>query len=509
LLFGVLDPEIFAFLSGPNRELNGELLLKLYNECFRTDFRFPSQTDVVGVIYAGLAEHGHLWRDEADSAPLDDVASPRGRRLRRRRRSAVSDEATSQALMRARYVYSRLVETGWLTETKFGLKITVGMPAGAIRIAELLCNLREGISEPLGGLVVEVRNAVRAVRASPRESALGLNKAARDATAFGRYLRSVLAALNDVDRNVLASTTLSERLQHYFEDFVERVLLRDYAAISTTSHPYRFRHSILEDIQALEDSPLDLDPVAEAYFEARLTADLRAARDLVHDDIGTIRSVFDSIEEAFERIQQHRSRLEMRLRNTVRYAGRRVGLFLQRSEVLIQRLDRALAEPERLASPIRISGLMWPMQPVLSPELLARPRGPRAPIISDSIVNPETDAVWRFRRQLEREYLARLAVKPQQVLRFLERRVPPFGQGLAADLRIENVDDFLAFEALRLTASFALAGGEDDPLSRRLSEHFSFEPAPDAPMDNLWLSCSGFRVRRLTDHVTLEDARAD
>jgi hypothetical protein len=507
VLFGVLDPEIFTVLSGPNRRLNAKILLKVYVECFRSDFRFPSQAELVGVIYAGLAEHGELWRDDDDLAPLDDIAAPKGRRFRRRRRHETSDEATSVAMVRARQLYGRLVDTGWLSETRFGLRTTVAMPAGALRLAELLCNLDEGVAEPLGGLIVEVRNALNAVRLNAAESALGLNKAARDATAFARYLRSVLAMLQDVDRQVLNSTTLAERLHHYFDDFVERVLLRDYATILTTSHPYRFRRRILETLQQVEDSPSDLSAIAQAYLDARLTSDIIAAQDLVQDDLDKIRRVFDSIDEAFERIQQHRSRLELRLRNTVRFAGRRVGVFLERSEALIQRLDRLQALPDQHAT-LAPRGLLWTQQTPLAAELMARPRGPRSAVTGGAIVLVSNDPIWELRRDLEQRYLERLTVRPAQVLRFLERRVPPFGQGEAADLSIETIDDFLAFDALRQAANLAIAGVQDDTFTRRLLEHFRFAPSSLAVTQNAWLRCSGFQIRRIADHVTLEDELA-
>src|SRR5690606_33623974 len=125
----------------------------------------------------------------------------------------------------------------------------------------------------LGGLIVEVRNALEAVKVSAENNALGLHKAAKDALGFGRYLRSVVSSLREIERQVLASRDLDERLQHFFEDFVDRILLKDYAAISTTAHPYRFRYAIIEAVRQLEDSPVDVDSLARAYADARLAAD--------------------------------------------------------------------------------------------------------------------------------------------------------------------------------------------------------------------------------------------
>lgn len=509
MLFGALDPDIFMLFSGENRRLYEEVLVKVYNGCFGSDLLFPTQNELVGIIYDILAERPELWREEGALVTLDEISSGRRRRLRRRRQPGAHEEATGEAMARARHIYARLLQTGWLEENRYGLRVTVDMPAGAMRLAEFLCRLREGSTEQLGGLVVEVKNALEGVWASAKENALGLHKAARDAVGFGRYLRSVLSALREIDRHIMESESLEERLQHYFEDFVERVLLKDYATISTTSHPYRFRHRIFDVLQSLEDSPVDIESLAAAYHEARLAPDAAAARDLVFDDLDKIRRVFQRIDEAFRRIQQHRIQLEARLRNTVRYAGRRADAYLQRSEQIILRLDRLAArhigDPQAPTIPGNLEALRAPF----AAALLARPRGERAPIAAGALALPAPDPLRELRKRLERAYLARVTVRPRQVLRFLERRVPPFGSTEARYLAIDDLDDFLAFETLRQAVRGVARGELDDLLARRLAEHFDFDAGLNGAVDNVWLACDNFRIRRKSDHVSLEVDLAD
>ncbi len=503
-LFGQLGPDIFTVFSGGNRMLYERSILAVYNELYRSDLLFPTQAEVVGVIYDCLTREPGLWTEEETAVDLDRLVTRSGRRVRRRRIAGADEGATGTAISRSRHIYNRLLQTGWLDESSYGLKTTVEMPSGAMRLAEFLCSLKEGAAEQLGGLVIEVRNAIRAVREKPAENALGLNKAARDAAAFGRYLRSVLSALREVDRQVLASETLADRLRHYFEDFVERVLLRDYTAIATTAHPYRHRRAILTALDELEDSEIDVAAIADAYLDARLVPDAIAARDLVHEDLFRIRRVFERIEEAFEAIQQHRSRLETKLRNVVRYAGRRTS-FLQRSEHVIQGLDEILARKSDLPS---IDGVIEPRIPLVAPGLLARPRGAR-PVISDTdLAIPPPDPIGELRRQLERSYLDRLTVSPAKVSRFLERRVPPFGETSAAYMEIETIDDFLAFEALRVMVAAGLGASAESRLGRALRGRFEMASEGAGAVSNDWLDCPGFLVRRLDDSVTLEAGHA-
>ncbi|TIL68470.1 Wadjet anti-phage system protein JetA family protein [Mesorhizobium sp.] len=502
MLFGQLNADIFTLFSGSNRHLYEHVLVKIYEDFFRSDLRFPTQSEVVSLIYERLGHSAELWREDETPVTFDQVVTGRGRRIRRRSLEIADTGASSEAMVRARHIYIRLLATGWLEETRYGLKVTVDMPPGAMRLAEFLCALREGMSEQLGGLVVQVRNELEALQVNARDNALGLHKAARDAASFGRYLRSVLSALREVDRQVLASDSIGRRLRHYFEDFVERVLLQDYAVITTTSHPYRFRHRIFAALDALEDSVLDIGVLTDAYLEARLAKDLPAARDIVFDDLSKIRRVFQRIEEAFERIQQHRARLETRLRNTVRYAGRRSGSFLMRSEPLLLQLDKLQESHGRT---LGIPGPLEPRQSPLSPFLLARSRNARAPIVSGILLLPSAEPLRELRKRLEREHLDRLTVTSEQVSRFVERRVPPFGETEAANFWIDTIDDFLAFEALRL----AVAASGDTPedvhqLVAHLRESFSFQRSDGADVDNAWLACNGFRVQRKDDRVTLE-----
>ncbi|WP_425453150.1 Wadjet anti-phage system protein JetA family protein [Bosea caraganae] len=99
-----------------------------------------------------MAACPELWREDETPVSHDQVLGRRGRRLRRRWLEAVDEAATTDAMARARHIYARLIDTGWLEESRYGLRVTVDMPSGAMRLLEFLCLLREGVSEELGGL---------------------------------------------------------------------------------------------------------------------------------------------------------------------------------------------------------------------------------------------------------------------------------------------------------------------------------------------------------------------
>ncbi len=493
-MFGKLNSDIFTVFSGTNRSIYEIIIETIYERFYQSEIFFPSQNDVILLIYDQLAEKSHLWRDDEVPIVLDQLSSGKGRRIRRRRNGTADPIASTDAMMRARHIYYRLIATGWLEPIQYGLKITVDMPPGAMRLAEFLCGLKAGVSEQLGGLLVQIKTNLDHLELKARENALGLHKAARDAASFGRYMRSVLSALREIDKQVVASESINDRLRHYFEDFVERVLLQDYAAITTTSHPYRYRYRIIEALNRLEDSITDMGAIADAYLEARLASDMPGSREVVHEDLQRIRNVFEQIEHAFEAIQQHRGRLETRLRNTVRYAGRRSGGFLLRSSPVLLRLDQLIAAGK---ADVTLPGVIAPRSPPLSPFLLARPRSARQPIVGGSLVLMPVDPVWELRKHLERIYIQRLTIRPEQVVNFLESRVPHFGEIQASRFWIDTIDDFLAFEALRLVAhSRAQEKPDDGVLVSVLSRRFTLTPIAGAIIDNNWLRCADFSVAR-------------
>ena len=493
-LFGKLNADIFALFAGSNRYLYEQVLIGIYEDFYRSDLHFPAKLDVVHRIYEELRRHPDLWREDEEAVQIDDLAPRRGQRLRSRKADHADADATGEAMVRARHIYTRLRLTGWIEESRYGLKVTVDMPAGAMRLAEFLCNLREGVSEQLGGLVIQVKNGLEALQANARENALGLHKAARDAAGFGRYLRSLLSALREIEGEIGASDSIGRRLKHYFEGFIERVLLQDYATITTTSHPYRFRHRIFQILDLLEESITDVGAIAEAYQDAHIVPKTQNPRDMVFDDLGRIRRVFEQIEEAFERIQQYRSRLETRLRNTVRYAGRRAGTFLQRSEGLLLQLDRMNASQREN---FLITGPLEPRFAPMSRFLLARPRNVRTPIVGGIMTLSPPDPLRELRKRLDREYLDRLNVTPEKVRRFVERQMAAFDERDASRLRISSLDDFLAFEALRLAVFDNPSQGETlNSIAAHLAPNFRFTRGADT-VDNEWLSCPGFSIAKV------------
>ena len=124
---------------------------------------------------------------------------------------------------------------------------------------------------------------------------------------------------------------------------------------------------------------------------------------------------------------------------------------------------------------------------MIAPDLLAKPRSSRPAVAGVELVIPPPDPIRELRRRLERAYLERLTVSPAQVSRFLEQRIPPFGEMPASSMWIDTVDDFLAFEALRMMAAGGFGAGDDTRLARQLRGRFALAADPGQAVENAWI----------------------
>lgn len=495
-LFGLLDNDIFLVFSRANRHFYARVIVDLFDRFFSDALTFPGRQDVIGAIYDALKAHPQLWTDEDED--FSGVSEIRAKGRRFRRNLSGTDGRQDLLLDRAYQIYRQLLGKGWLEEEAYGIRITVDMPPGAMLLAERLAALEKGLATSFRGVVITIRNAMASALQDPRTNALGLNKAAELAIRFSRELRTVLSHLRSIERDVLAAENLNRRLATFFQEFIGRLVLKDFESIYKTNHPYRFKREILDGVERVADEGHMRDQILEGYVEGEAAADRAEAGMLLDADLSTLRSVFDNIDQTYERINAFRVRLENRLRNTVRYAELGDQLHSRRLSQLIVRLDQAMADiaeadPEWLRRR-QPEGLVLPSRTPWAAHLLAEPRSPRKPVPAGLLRRPDQDPVLLEWRHMLRAYNDLFIDDLRRVQRFLEARIPPGGIGEARDLHIDSVEDFLAFEQLRRLQRSSSA----------LAEQFDFLPCPlDAWREDDWISCRNFLIRRKTGLLAL------
>ena len=499
-LFRYLHDEAFLVFSREHKHLYAACLLDLYERFFTGAPAFPTPQQVVHAIYDVMRANPTLWTENDDFGEvLPEMVSAGRRRMRRADISRIS-ETGDKALLIARQLYARLLAWGWLEEEEYGLRVTVDMAMGPLLVIQRLASLNKDVSQRFGGLIVQIRLNLEAVeKLNPqvtdrkqREAALAVREARNQADQFTKSLRAILSDLKRIRRTVMESKTVGDRLEAFFGEFVEQLLLKDFESILTFNHPYRFRDAIVDLARRISYTPGTMRVLAEEYLAASMAPSIEEGGLEAEADLLAIESTFGQIGEMFERIETFRRQLEARVRNTIKYAERGAQGLVGRAGDLVRRLDALLQDGRHAEATVE-----WSIEPLRSPwseHHHAPSREPRRPVETQPLGERPWDPIYESRKQLRVQYIMRIAPGPEEVRRFLERQVPPSGTKEARFMELKTVDDFLAFDTAR---RFAMTREVPPEIART----FELEFTPDKPPhDSDWLRCSNFVVRRSGEH---------
>ncbi len=495
MLFRFLHDDAFLAFSRAHKHLYAACLLDLYDRYFDGAPTFPTPQEVTHAVYDTMRANPSLWSEADDfGEPLQEVISAGRRRIKRA--ASVKAVTTDKALIIARQIYARLIAWGWLEEEEYGLRITVDMSMGPLLVIQRLASLNKDVSQRFGGLIVTVRLNLEAVEKlssqtadrKQREVALALREARNQVDQFTKSLRAILSDLKRIRRTVMESKTVGDRLEAFFQQFVEQLLLRDFESILTVNHPYRFRDEIVDLARRIAHTPATMQVLSEEYVVASISSSMAEAVLDVEGDLLSIESTFGQIGEMFERIELFRRQLEARVRNTIKYAERGTQGLAGRAGDLVRRLDRMLASGRRTDAAVE-----WSLEPLRSPwsEFHHAPsRELRKPLVAQPLGERPTDPLYEIRKQLRLRYIERVAPGPAVVREFLEKQVAAASTKEARFISLATVDDFLAFDAAR---RFALT----EEVPAEVARHFELKFAPELPPhDSEWLRCTNFIVRR-------------
>ena len=243
-----------------------------------------------------------------------------------------ASESGDKAILIARQLYGRLLASGWLEEEEYGLRVTVDMPMGPLLVSQRLAGLNKDVSQRFGGLIVQIRLNLEAVeKLNPRvtdrklrEAALAVREARRQADQFTKSLRAILSDLKGIRQTVMESKTVGGRLEAFFEEFVQRILLKDFESILTFNHPYRFRDAIVDLARRIAHTPATMQVLSEEYVAAHISSSMSdAARDVApQDSLARIAAEVGLDQRSGNACQRRGFHGH---RNAARYAGRRRG----------------------------------------------------------------------------------------------------------------------------------------------------------------------------------------
>ncbi len=498
MLFKYLHDDAFLIFSRGNKHLYEACLLQIHARYFETGTQFPTPQEIVHLIYDVMAANPALLADEGELQSLPEIVSTRRRRIR-----FVGDSSAGgdKALRLASHIYVRLVDTGWLEEEEYGLRITVDMPMGALLVMQRLASLQKDVGRRFGGLVVQIKvsleNAAKSAGASDArtksDASQALDAALEHMGDFTKTLRAILSDMKRIRKSLLEASNLRERIATYFDQFIGELLLKDFQSILTTNHPYRHRDRIIELARELSLDRHVMSALAEGYVTSGISPTLEEGHRQAAHNLLSIETTFETIGDMFERVSQFRRGLESRLRNTVRYAEQGDKGLVARSEAIVRQLEGLLsAQPERYDLATVPSPIQKRSQP-LSERLFPARRQPRQPIQISALAKRSLDPLYLMRKKLKSDFLARMNPTPEQVADYLGALLPAPGSLEANMVDIASLDEFLAFDAAR---RMAVTGFVPDEFSGIFLVRMN-EDAP--PHDGKWLRCTNFTISRIAE----------
>ena len=296
-------------------------------------------------------------------------------------------------------------------------------------------------------------------------------------------MRTVSVSLRRAEERILAQPTLRDLFRHFFEEFVERHLIRDFKTLHTHENPFRFRSGIISQADRMAHDEALLVSLGRSYAREGRAADEAAGVEKVREELAQIVGVFEASEAHLAAIDETVSRIERRIVNTARYMDR-AG---RASEVNVADALRAVAAVS--CDTIDVATAFLPRGLPIGPPHIPAPR-PERPAVGQTVIHDiARDPAALLYAQAKEEYVRRTRVTAPVLADYVERSLGEAPEIHGRDMPVETVDDFVAFQRLREIPS--IFGGA-------LARRYELVLLPGR-CSNDWISCQDFLIRRRND----------
>lgn len=463
-LFGTLRPSLFRVFTGRNGGFFAELLEYLDAEVLGfTGEPVPRKTAIRAI--------GEFIDRKARDLAFDDEEAGDGQA-----------EDPRETDPRRYIAFDRLQKCGWFVEHRDRYRRIVDFDPDARLLFQALLEIKAGRLRSYGGEVLQVLTLVQAAAADPADKSEAIRNAARSARGFMNHLRSISGAMRKVEQIIVAETSVRGMFGRFFDEFVSRHLIADYKQLTTQNNPFRFRARLIREATAVLENTALMHTLAEGYVREARAGDLREALYALADELSLVIKVFRSVDDHLDLIAATNQRVEKRIRTTVRFLDRiaesRTGAFI----AAIAALGRS---PLRSDDEVDVGHRLLAAEAPVGARHLYQARGRRRPVEPTRTLKQPKDQGLVAYQYYKRSYAERARVTPDKIVDYLERQLGGRTEIAAVEMSIETLDDFFVFERLR-DLPYLFAGRVAGFELRQL----------DGRVDNEWISCPGFVIRR-------------
>lgn len=335
-LFGHLPADIFRLFAGPNRFFYADLLEYMDADLLGSGGGLVSKKGLIGAIREFIDKEARELVLESDGVNL-------------------STTERAERDPRCFIAYRRLLDTGWLLESRDHYRVVVDFDPSARVLLQALLDIKAGRLRSYGGAVLKVLTLLESAKDYPAERSLNVREAGLSARAFMNHLRTVSGAMRKAEDLILGQKNRKSLFHAFFADFVEKYVVQDWKHLHTRDNPFRFRVQIRSVGRAMVTDDLLIDVLAKAYVREGRAEDDAHGRDLVTGELQSILRVFDSLDDHLDLIEATKYRIERRITNTVRFMDRVSDTSSERLEAALKHLgespdpdDAAIDVPPRV-----------------------------------------------------------------------------------------------------------------------------------------------------------------
>lgn len=468
-LFDRIPQGLFGALTGRNNRRAWDLLVRLFDRYFGPD-SVPPYPDgylhdqVVKEIERFLLDAG--WEDEGDG-DVPAVATP--------------------ISIQANQLLARLVETGWLTEEKVGLRRFVSMRPSVSRFFDTVQQFVTEGPQLFGGNVLLVYNQLKSVAQDPKGQAGGFVSAAQLCVRLINSLNSTTLRVRDLMKELTQETETPVFVRRFFSEHISELYVRDFKQLRTENHPLRLRYEIIEIVNSVALEGPGRVALLQGYAELPGNRP-GEEEELLERDVQRFRRLLD-VEKFLERMDRV---MDAATQRAVAYLGYRLKASERIEEVLADSV-RAVIDADTRELPLE--GRLLAPTPLIGDNRLRlpveAPPAPKRTPLRKREMTPHEKAVHFLRKAM----IEHRDTTPAAVRRYIGEFLSQGDKATALDLPIRTVSDAVSFLVLMRLAGMSSrnqAAVRRNPLLRRLG--FEVSLISGGRVDTQYFNIPNFEV---------------
>lgn len=349
------------------------------------------------------------------------------------------------------YFYDRLVSCGWLKEERdTGFRVIVYMPQLSRSFLKFISDF--GDTNPS---IDRTCMAVKALLVQAEVAGFGSNlrTAADILQKFIDELATWVGSLRELRSEMKGDDSLSV----FFDKFLGSSM-KNYESLSLSGNPSLYDKDIKFSISKIQFDDNILQQIANDYKREGIDSDVAADCNLIIDLMNKIKPYQNKSIEYNRKITHQ----------AVNYMNYTIHVPSGLSEKITSVLETLAVQEDCKEFSTNFS-----FAPILSPELLRKPKKPKPEPVRRKIVRKEINWKAKARGQLRREHYQKLMKDESRLRSYLETHVP-YGAPISdKNMPIDNADDLICRLQMRELQS-RLSKGDN---FAKLQQEYSVQPA--------------------------------